>query len=66
MTANIDFKLISSDDHIIEPPDVWKGRLESKFQERAPRIIAVDGVPKHEIRKICRDNVIKFFGLEIS
>jgi len=38
----IDYPLISTDDHIIEPPDVWKGRLESKFQEAAPHVIEKD------------------------
>ena len=31
MSSSIDYGLISSDDHIIEPPDVWEGRLEAKF-----------------------------------
>ncbi|MBW2400745.1 MAG: amidohydrolase, partial [Deltaproteobacteria bacterium] len=42
MNSSIDYGLISSDDHIIEPPDVWEGRLESKFQDRAPHVIEVD------------------------
>ncbi len=33
------YRLISTDDHIIEPPDVWKDRLEARFQDRAPRIV---------------------------
>ena len=43
MSVDLDYQLISSDDHIVEPPNVWEGRLESKFQERAPRIVDVDG-----------------------
>lgn len=31
-------RIISVDDHIIEPPDVFKGRLPKKLQERAPRV----------------------------
>ena len=38
-----DYLLISTDDHIIEPPDVWKDRLESKFQPLAPKVVEVDG-----------------------
>jgi predicted TIM-barrel fold metal-dependent hydrolase len=38
-----DYRLISTDDHVIEPPDVWEGRLEKRFQERAPRVVDVDG-----------------------
>ncbi|MBJ22799.1 MAG: amidohydrolase [Deltaproteobacteria bacterium] len=39
MSTAIDYRLISTDDHIIEPPDVWEGRLEKKFQDRAPHVI---------------------------
>jgi predicted TIM-barrel fold metal-dependent hydrolase len=28
-------KLISSDSHIIEPPDLWASRMEAKFGDRA-------------------------------
>lgn len=33
------YKIISSDSHIYEPPDLWTARMESKFRERAPRIV---------------------------
>jgi len=42
MTQAIDYPLISSDDHIIEPPDVWNGRLESRYQDRAPHVVSGD------------------------
>ena len=31
-------RLISSDDHTIEPPDLWTSRLEPKYRDRAPHI----------------------------
>ena len=34
-----EFRIISSDGHVIEPPDVWTTRLETKFRDRAPRIV---------------------------
>lgn len=34
--------LISVDDHLIEPPNVWTDRLPKKFQEQGPRIIEMD------------------------
>ena len=37
-----EFKLISSDDHIFEPPDLWTSRVESKFRDRAPRIVRLE------------------------
>jgi predicted TIM-barrel fold metal-dependent hydrolase len=36
-------ELISVDDHIIEPPDVWTGRLPAAYQDQAPRVIELDG-----------------------
>jgi hypothetical protein len=43
MPKTIDYMLISTDDHIIEPADVWKGRLEEKYQSRAPKVVEIDG-----------------------
>ncbi len=37
-----DLILISVDDHIIEPPDLFEGRLPSKFADQAPRIVRRD------------------------
>jgi predicted TIM-barrel fold metal-dependent hydrolase len=30
--------LISSDSHVVEPPDLWTQRIERRFRERAPRV----------------------------
>jgi predicted TIM-barrel fold metal-dependent hydrolase len=30
--------IISPDDHVIEPPDLWQNRLPSKFKEAGPRV----------------------------
>ena len=35
-------KLISSDDHVIEPPDLWSNRVEPKFRERAPKLVRLE------------------------
>lgn len=32
--------LISSDSHIIEPPDLWTERIDREFRERAPRVVS--------------------------
>src|SRR5688572_3974016 len=34
--------LISVDDHVIEPPNVWLDRLPSKYHDRAPRMARGD------------------------
>ena len=33
------YKIISSDSHIVEPPDLWSSRAEAKWKDRVPRII---------------------------
>ncbi len=34
-----DFRLISADSHVFEPPDLWTGRMETKYKGRAPRLV---------------------------
>ncbi len=43
MANTPEYQLISTDDHVVEPPDVWKDRLPSRLQARAPHVIEVDG-----------------------
>ena len=33
------YRIISSDNHISEPPDLWLSRMEPRFRDRAPRIV---------------------------
>jgi predicted TIM-barrel fold metal-dependent hydrolase len=33
------YTVISVDDHIVEPPDTFEGRVPAKFADRAPRIV---------------------------
>ena len=30
--------IISVDDHVVEPPDLWTERIPAKYQDRAPRV----------------------------
>src|SRR4051794_4118319 len=32
-------KLLSTDDHLIEPPNLWTDRLPSKYREAGPRSV---------------------------
>ncbi len=34
-----DAPIISADSHVVEPPDLWEKHIESRFRERAPRVI---------------------------
>ncbi|MCX4095598.1 amidohydrolase family protein [Nocardia sp. alder85J] len=36
------YRVISVDDHLCEPPDMFEGRLPAKFQDRAPRVVEQD------------------------
>ncbi len=36
------YKIISSDEHIHEPEDMWTGRVEPCFKERAPKIVRLE------------------------
>ena len=33
------FPMISADDHLIEPPEMFEGRVPAKFAEHAPRVV---------------------------
>ncbi len=37
--ATVFATVISVDDHLVEPPDMFKGRLEAKYQDLAPRVV---------------------------
>lgn len=43
----VKYTFISVDDHLVEPPHTFEGRLPSKLQDRAPRVIETD--EGHEI-----------------
>lgn len=32
-------KIISVDDHVVEPPDLWTNRLPEKYKERGPHVV---------------------------
>ena len=34
-----DYKLISADSHVSEPPDLWVERVQTKYRDRAPRLV---------------------------
>ena len=35
-------KIISVDDHIVEPADVWTSRMPAKYKDAAPHIVRKD------------------------
>ena len=32
------YRVISSDNHVVEPPDLWTSRAEAKFKDRVPHL----------------------------
>jgi predicted TIM-barrel fold metal-dependent hydrolase len=36
-------KILSADDHIIEPPQLWVDRVPKRYRDRCPRIVEIDG-----------------------
>ena len=38
-----DFRIISVDDHLVQPPDVWQKRLPAKLRDRGPKVAAGAG-----------------------
>jgi hypothetical protein len=41
MPLTDDMHLISVDDHLVEPPQLWLDRLPGKYRDAGPRIIDV-------------------------
>jgi predicted TIM-barrel fold metal-dependent hydrolase len=53
-----DMILISVDDHIVEPPDMFKNRLPKKYAEEAPRLVHnPDGSDSWQFRDVVIPNV---------
>jgi predicted TIM-barrel fold metal-dependent hydrolase len=50
-----DLILVSVDDHVVEPPDLFDGRLQTRFADRAPKVVTTDG----------GDDVWEFEGVQI-
>ena len=36
-------RIISVDDHIVEPPDLWQRWLPARFRDEGPRVVRVKG-----------------------
>ncbi len=33
------YRVLSSDSHVVEPPDLWTSRIEARYAEKAPQVI---------------------------
>jgi predicted TIM-barrel fold metal-dependent hydrolase len=52
----VEYTVISVDDHVVEPPHTFEGRLPRRLQDRAPRVVTTDD----------GDEVWDFDGVRIS
>ena len=53
-----DMILISVDDHIVEPPDMFKNHLQKKYLDEAPRLVHnPDGSDTWQFRDVVIPNV---------
>ncbi len=42
-----DYRIISSDNHVVEPPDLWTDRIEPKYKGREPHVVRLpDGADR--------------------
>jgi predicted TIM-barrel fold metal-dependent hydrolase len=51
--AEVRYTIISVDDHLVEPPDMFEGRLPAALADRAPRIVELEAgkpIPRDEAR----------------
>jgi hypothetical protein len=43
----VEYRAISADGHVNEPPTLWQDRLPAKFKDRGPRIIETPNTKGH-------------------
>ncbi len=49
--------LISVDDHVVEPPDMFAGRLPAKYVDLAPKIVTEDGQERWSFQGLTWQNI---------
>ena len=37
------YRVISADNHVMEPPDLWTSRVEPKYRDRCPKLMPAEG-----------------------
>src|SRR5712692_9614417 len=38
----VSYRVISSDNHVYEPPELWTSRVEPQFRDRAPHVVRLE------------------------
>src|ERR1700733_9021729 len=52
-------RIISVDDHVVEPPDLWQSRLAAKHRERGPRLVRGGDPVRSHLDPVHRREVFK-------
>jgi hypothetical protein len=62
-----EFKLISADGHINEPPAAWE-RVQKEYRERAPKVVKDRGIQRHlgNYRWVAAESVFQLFHRSCS
>jgi hypothetical protein len=59
--------LISVDDHVVEPPDMFKNHLQKKYLDEAPRLVHnPDGSDTWQFRDVLIPNVASFGAFALA
>ena len=57
--------MISSDSHIVEPPDLWTDRIDAAYRDRAPRVVReTDGEDDGDFWYIDGQKSMSFLGVQ--
>src|SRR3989442_1489744 len=59
-----DYRVVSTDDHIIEPPGIFDGRLPKEFADRTPKLVETEAEAAWHIPG--RDQPIAMSGLSTA
>lgn len=43
ITQNSGYRLVSSDSHVVEPPDLWTRFIDPEYRHRAPHVVREGG-----------------------
>src|SRR5262245_10449693 len=55
-----DLRIVSVDDHVIEPPDLWQSRVPARLRDRAPKVVRIAVSPHDPLVPVkMREHVVE-------
>ena len=64
LPREVKYTVISVDDHVVEPPHTFEGRLPAHLQDRAPRVAGAATHLKQHL-SLCLERVFVFFAQRV-